>query len=132
MKDKIVDSISNFGDALQELNEFLDIPVTNKRDRAGVIKAFEFTFELAWKTLKKIAKEDGLETGGPKSTLKAAFSLDLIDNEDESAYLNMLDDRNLMSHVYREAMSLEVFNRIETSYKDILNKLQKRLKERYE
>ena len=131
MNSKITDSIDNFEKALGELNEYLAIPVENKRDRAGVIKAFEFSFELAWKTLQKITKDEGLESGGPKSSLKNAFEMNLIKNSEESIYIEMLRDRNLMSHVYRDELSKEIFNRIKKQYVNVLNNLLNELKRRF-
>ncbi len=38
----------NFAKALARLREFAALPIANDRDRAGVIQAFEFTFEQCW------------------------------------------------------------------------------------
>jgi hypothetical protein len=35
----------NFGKALAKLKEFVAAPIVTERDRAGIIQAFEFTFE---------------------------------------------------------------------------------------
>ena len=42
------------------LDRFLQEPVETERDRAGVIQAFEFCYELSWKSLQEIATSEGL------------------------------------------------------------------------
>jgi len=132
MSEKVKRSIENFELALKKLNEYLSIPVVSDRDRSGVIQAFEFTFELTWKTLQKLSHEEGLEVSGPKSALKNGFKLGLISSGEEATYLAMLEDRNLMTHTYREELSKEIFSRIETNYLSVLNRLLKNLKKRSE
>lgn len=128
MKTKIKNSISNFETAYSKLEEYLALPIENDRDRAGIIKAFEFTFELAWKTFQKIAIDEGLEAGGPKSSLKQAFKMNIIQNEAESIWLQMLEDRNLMSHTYRDTLSKIVVERIQNDYNQAFKGVIKELK----
>jgi nucleotidyltransferase substrate binding protein (TIGR01987 family) len=128
MSEKVKRSIENFELALKKLNEYLSTPVVSDRDRSGVIQAFEFTFELTWKTLQKLSDDEGLEVSGPKSALKNGFKLGLISSDEEAIYLAMLEDRNLMTHTYREELSKEIFSRIESSYTNSLNNLLKSLK----
>lgn len=128
MSDRVKNSIQNLDLALKKLNEYLSTPVLTDRDRSGVIQAFEFTFELTWKTLQKISLEEGIEAAGPKSSLKNGFKLGFIKKEEETLYLSMLEDRNLMTHTYREELSKEIFNRIENSYTEPLNNLLKNIK----
>ena len=40
----------NFKKTLEELDAFLKLPIQNDRDIAGIIQAFEFTFEQCWKS----------------------------------------------------------------------------------
>ena len=127
MSERISNSIKNFEKALGQLNEYLSSPVEDARDRSGVIQAFEFTFELVWKTFKKIADEEGLDAGGPKSSLKAALQIGYIEASEEDIYISMLSDRNLISHTYREELSKEIFERIKNQYLGVLNQLLKRL-----
>ena len=101
LNDKIKISLKNIDKALEELKSYVEEPIETNRDRAGIIKAFEFTFELFWKTYQKLAQNEGLEVGGPKSSLKAAFQMGLVLPEEENIWLRMLDDRNLMFHVYQ-------------------------------
>ncbi|MDP4160762.1 MAG: HI0074 family nucleotidyltransferase substrate-binding subunit, partial [Bacillota bacterium] len=86
--------INDFKNALSRLNE--GIAKYNETDdllRDGVIKRFEFTFELAWKTLKAVFEDEGLiGLNSPKSVLREAFAAELI--KDDELWLAMLNDRN--------------------------------------
>lgn len=131
MSEKVKISIQNLEAAWSQLDEYLKEPIINNRDRSGIIKAFEFTFELTWKTFQKISQDEGLETGGPKSALKTAFKLNLIKNDEEPLWLQMLEDRNLMSHTYRESLSKIVTEKIQQHYYQAFKNVLERLKERY-
>ncbi|WP_367142724.1 HI0074 family nucleotidyltransferase substrate-binding subunit [Desulfosporosinus sp.] len=64
--------------------------------RDGVIQRFEFTFELAWKTLKAVFEDEGLiGLNSPKTVLREAFAMGLI--QDDELWLTMLSDRNSTS-----------------------------------
>ncbi len=130
MNEKIKNSIENYEKALKKLHEFLSEPIVNDRDRAGIIKAFEFTFELSWETIQKICQEEQLEAGGPRSIIKHGFSLNIIENENEAIWLQMLEDRNLMSHTYREQVSKMVAERIEKDHIRAFDQLLINLKKR--
>ncbi len=74
--------------------------------RDATIQRFEFTFEIAWKTLQLYLLHQGLETTGPRQTLKQAFVDGLIATPEEAdVWLAMLEDRNLTTHTYREAVA---------------------------
>ncbi|MEY3182481.1 MAG: hypothetical protein RLZ35_466 [Pseudomonadota bacterium] len=78
----------------------------------ATIQRFEFTIELFWKLLKAILETKGVEVQYPKDVLKEAFRGHLIDHE--SLWLKMLQDRNLSSHTYDEALADRVFEDIKT------------------
>lgn len=130
MSDKIKRSLENLRAAYAKLDEYLALPIQNDRDRSGVIKAFEFTFELVWKTFQKISQDEGLDPGGPKTAIKNAFKLDLIHNDEEALWLQMLEDRNLMSHTYRDELSKRLVERIQSRYRDSIKKVIERVASR--
>ena len=45
-----------------------DLPV-----QADLIQTYDFTFELAWKTLKEYLEEEGFNTPSPKKVIRQAF-----------------------------------------------------------
>ncbi|MCC6126541.1 MAG: nucleotidyltransferase substrate binding protein [Pirellulales bacterium] len=111
----------NFGKALAKLQEFVSLPQENDRDRAGVIQAFEFTFEQCWKTCQRIASFEGLPTHSPREALLAAMQLQLIRSADEEHWLEMLHDRNMTSHLYQKSLAKKIAKRVEKVYLPLLN-----------
>lgn len=109
-------AVENFGKALAKLQEFAAMPVANDRDRAGIVQAFEFTFEQCWKTFQQIAASQGLTVGSPRQSLQAAVQLGLIAAADEETWLDMMRDRNVTSHLYHEAWAREIADRIVSRY----------------
>ncbi len=77
----------------------------------ATIKRFEFTFELAWKTLRTYFLNQGLKLNSPKAVLQQAFLHRFI--PDENIWLQMLHDRNLSSHEYGESLAQEIYQRIQ-------------------
>ena len=107
-------ALDNAQAALAKLTAFVSEPATTERDRAGVIQAFEFTFEATWKLLKYVAEHEGLEAESPKRAVTAAFKLGLL--QDENLWLSMLQDRNLTTHVYHSQLADRIFTAISTRY----------------
>ena len=72
----------------------------NKLEQEGVIQRFEYTFELAWKSMKDYLEENGVVIAPvtPRKVVKDAFAAKLI--EDGQIWIDMLDHRNLLSRTY--------------------------------
>jgi nucleotidyltransferase substrate binding protein (TIGR01987 family) len=62
----------------------------------AVIKAYEFSFELSWKTLKDLLNHEGLDVQLPREVLRQAFATRLL--QDGQLWIDMLEQRNLMAH----------------------------------
>jgi nucleotidyltransferase substrate binding protein (TIGR01987 family) len=98
--------------------------------RDGVIQRFEYTFELAWKTIKRYLEMYGLEKVDKlnnRDLFRAGFENGLIN--DASQWFDYLTDRNQTSHIYDQNIAAEVFG----SAKGFLNEakyLLAQLKER--
>jgi nucleotidyltransferase substrate binding protein (TIGR01987 family) len=117
----------NFDKALAKLCEFVAMPIINERDRAGIIQAFEFTFEQCWKAFQRILVAEGYEAHSPRSSLEGALQLQLIKSADEAMWLQMLQDRNLTSHLYHENLARQIANRIINDYLPLLMKAHQAL-----
>ena len=72
----------------------------NQLEKEGVVQRFEYSFELAWKTVKDFLEASGIvfATITPRHVLKEAFTAKLI--ADGQVWVDMLDQRNLLSHTY--------------------------------
>lgn len=94
-------------------------------ERQGLIQAFEFTFELGWKTLKDFLESQGAtELHGPKKVVRVAFANELI--EDGEAWIAMIESRNRTSHTYNEETAHEIATAILSRYVPALESFVRR------
>lgn len=106
----------NFDKALTKLNDFAGYAQKEDLDvyQVAVIGAFKFTFELGWKTLKDYLNYGGIDVSIPREVIKQAFHHGLIENGD--AWIKMLEDRNILTHVYDEKIADKAIDSIESIY----------------
>jgi nucleotidyltransferase substrate binding protein (TIGR01987 family) len=96
--------------------------------RDATIQRFEFTFEAIWKTLKLYLERQGHECGGPRPTLKKAFAENLISTPEEAdLWLAMLEDRNLTTQAYDQALADRIYRHIVQDYAGLLGHMAGRL-----
>lgn len=108
----------------ETLTEYRSNHSTSIRD--GAIKRFEFCAELAWKAAREYLIDQGYtEINSPKSVMKQAYADGLI--SDENAWLTLLNDRNLTSHLYNEQTAIDVFERIQLSHLRLFHELSAKL-----
>lgn len=106
-------SVGRLKEALAELDRYPDSSVV----RDGVIQRFEFTFELAWKSLREYLEDQGADMSGivlSKQVFKAAYAAQII--SDQQVWLDMLASRNITSHVYDDAQAAQVVADISDRY----------------
>ncbi len=126
-KERFAERKAELENALQRLQEAVAQP-ESALVRDAVIQRFEFTFELVWKSLKLYLDRQGLDCGGPRSTLKKAFTEGLIASADEAdVWLRLLEDRNLTSHAYDEALATRIYRHIVKDYAVILAEMGKKI-----
>ena len=120
---------SNFCRALEQLDGFFEPPELNEREQQGLIKAFEYCFELGWNTLRDLLRSQGNATLlGSRDTLREAFRLGLL--RDGEAWMLMIQDRNLTSHTYNRATAEAIATNIRMRYLGCFHQLRDRLTER--
>lgn len=93
----------------------------------GVLHRFEFTFELAWKTLKDYLEYMGLseKTGSPREVIQSAFKQGII--EDGEEWIEIMLSRNSLSHLYDEKTSREIYQKIKDKYVSSFKRLKEKL-----
>ena len=82
--------------------------------RMAVIKAYEFTFELSWKTLKDFLAYNGIDAKLPREVIKQSFATGLI--SDGQLWIDMLEERKLMAHTYDDARAKAAVHLIQERY----------------
>jgi len=119
----------NFDKAFNQLKSAIDIGIDSLSDleKEGLIQRFEYTFELAWKTLKDLLESKGIEAKFPRDVIKHAFSAEII--SDGEVWMDMLDKRNLMAHSYSETNFKESMDAIFNDYFSLIEDLHKKLQD---
>jgi nucleotidyltransferase substrate binding protein (TIGR01987 family) len=113
-----IQRFNNFIKALSQLREGVTLAhqrPLSKLEEQGLIQAFEFTHELAWKTLKDFLDNRGVQgLYGSKDVSRTAFQTGLIANGE--VWMDMIQSRNLTSHTYDEATAAQIVSAILKSY----------------
>ncbi len=109
----------NFERAFIFLKKARELGTYDDLQRAGLIQSFEFTFELAWKTLKDYLQEQGMQVQYPREAIKHSFSTGLI--EDGNLWIQMLDKRNELTHLYNEEQAKNALHAIRELYFPLLS-----------
>ena len=78
--------------------------------KSGQVQKFEICVELFWKTTKKYLYDiHGLEAISPKMAMKLLHQTQYVQAEDYETLIEMVNDRNRLSHVYNEDQFNEVY-----------------------
>lgn len=93
----------------------------------GVLHRFEFTFELAWKTIKDYLEYLGFinKTGSPREIIQNGYKQGII--KDGEKWIKMMLSRNSLSHIYDEKTSREIYECIVKEYLILFEELKTEL-----
>ena len=117
----------NYQKALVQLTKFIKKGELSELEEQGIIKAFEYTYELAWNVIKDYYEEQGeVSIQGSWDALRLAFQRGLITDGDN--WMNMIKSRIASVHTY----NLEVAQQINQDIHDIYFQLFIELKEKME
>ncbi len=115
----------NFQKACNQLGKFIAKEELNELEEQGLIQCFEYTFELAWKTMKDYLEEEGFVVKSPRETIQTAFQNGLI--VDGHLWVDALKKRNLMAHTYNSDIMKEAKALIYNSYYKMIVELKEHL-----
>ncbi|MYJ59854.1 MAG: nucleotidyltransferase [Synechococcus sp. SB0672_bin_6] len=115
--------LDSFSNALAQLSAACNQPSYTDLERSGLVQTFEFSFELAWKTLQDLLFYEGCVPKTPRAAIRQGFAADYLDEKDCETLLDALDKRNLLSHTYRKELALEAETLIKTCYHPALTRL---------
>ena len=91
----------NFCSNLRVLEKASEQDLENEFIISGIIDKFFIQFELGWKLIKELIKYEGrpiAASGSPRMIIKEAYKI--YDFFDEDIWLEMLDKRNDLTHIY--------------------------------
>jgi nucleotidyltransferase substrate binding protein (TIGR01987 family) len=134
MEGRLKYKIQQYKDAVMNFEESLSIDFTGLSERivdsikSGRVQKFEFCTELLWKTLKVYLWEvNGIDSKSPKSVIKDFYNLDFLSVDEYETIMEMLDDRNRLSHIYNNEQFEEIYNRVISTlpiYRKVLDYLE--------
>ena len=85
-------------------------------EKEGLIQRFEYSYELAWKTMKDYLEEQGtiINPVTPRNVIKEAFSAQII--AVGQVWVDMMLHRNLLAHTYDFSKFKEVLDAVVERY----------------
>ncbi len=117
MDRKYIERYESLCASLESLMGARDRDLSDEFVLSGTVQKFFLTFDIAWKVLKDIIVKyhqiNDFATGSPRETLRIAFSVKLIDDD---RWMNMLGDRNELTHDYDGTMAKEKVEAIVGEY----------------
>jgi nucleotidyltransferase substrate binding protein (TIGR01987 family) len=120
---------ANFSKAFEKLNAIVveaEVRPLSEIEIEGLIQRFEYTYELAWKTLQDLLRERGYtELAGPGPVLEQALQDGLI--ADTVTWRKLKKARELTSHTYDEATAASVYKDVRTLFFPALAQLKEHL-----
>lgn len=122
--------LDNFSRAYALLSEGIDALVErdlSQLEREGLIQRFEYTWELAWKTISDYLAYQGVDVTPvtPRSVIRAAFEAGVIDRGED--WMAALDARNRMSHTYNFTVFEQVIEQVRDRYLSLFSDLHERM-----
>ena len=114
---------NNLKNALGRLKDACELDDYSELELAGLIQTFEFSFELAWNTLKDLLFYEGFEVKTPRQAIRTSFDTEYIDEDDFETMIDALEQRNLMRHIYDEEEALAAVELIKEQYQPLLERL---------
>ncbi|MGV7209273.1 nucleotidyltransferase substrate binding protein [Oxalobacteraceae bacterium A2-2] len=120
--------LSNYRRALAQLKKFIDKGELNELEQQGLIKAFEFTHELAWNVLKDYFEYQGDNSiTDSRDATRAALRMNLIGDGD--TWMGMIKSRNQSAHTYNKDTADAIGALIVSHYFGLFSALEARMTE---
>ena len=99
--------------------------LNTNQEKAGAVQAFEFCYELSWKTMKRVLESRGLTVGSPKDTFRKAHEESLI--KDPEIWFEFQKTRNIVTHTYNEKnldLIVQSFDRFSEEMQKLIEQLE--------
>ena len=110
-----IQRFNRFSKVLNQLTKFIERGSLNEFEQQGLIQSFEYTYELAWLTLKDYFEAQGeTNISGSRDAFRLATKRGIIVDGDK--WMNMIESRSLTSHTYDELVADNVIQKILNTY----------------
>lgn len=123
--------LANYRRALEQLQKAVDLSKIrdlSELEQQGLIQAFEYTHELAWKVMKDYLRSLGMDALlASRDSTRAAFAAELI--SDGEAWMDMILSRNLSSHTYNLDIATNLVSKITATYASLLGAFEQKMLE---
>ena len=108
----LIDGIS-VDSLIKAFNKFesFRLNTNTEQEKAGAIQAFEYCFELVWKTMRRLLEVRGQIANSPREVIRMAALESFI--EDPEIWFDFLKKRNITVHTYQEKEAEEVLSVLE-------------------
>lgn len=122
---------SHYQKALSQLSKGVELsqqrPLSDI-EQQGLIKAFEFTHELAWNVMKDYFEYQGTTSiMGSRDATREAFQRNLI--SDGEGWMEMIKSRNMTAHTYNQDIADEISGKVITQYFQLLQAFRARVQD---
>src|SRR6266567_2071557 len=122
---------SHYQKALLQLSKAVELSrqrPLSELEKQGLIKAFEFTHELAWNVLKDYFEYQGnTSITGSRDATREAFQRNLITDGEE--WMEMIQSRNKTSHTYNQDVADEIAGKVTALYYNLFRAFEKRMQD---
>lgn len=117
---------SNYKRALSQLTKFIDKGKLNELEQTGLVKAFEFTHELAWNVMKDYFEYQGnTAITGPRDAMREAYQRNLIN--DGEKWMDMIKSRNMSAHTYNQKIADEIGKQVIEVYFSLFQQFERHM-----
>ncbi len=120
---------ASYQKALDSLNAAVELSrqrELSELEQQGLIRAFEFTHELAWNCLKDYLEYQGERNlMGSRDATRKAYSVGLISHGQD--WMDMIASRNRSSHTYNRETARQIVQAVIERYHPLFNELKVRL-----
>lgn len=117
---KFYNRFDSFKKSLTSLAEARERDLSDSFVMSGAGAKFSITFDLSWKVMKDIIIQRyavvDFPKGSPREVLRKAYEFDLISND---KWLEMLNNRNELTHDYDGSLLMEICKQIVEVYLDL-------------
>ena len=113
-KDNIQRALKGFAEVLDlEIDEYSD--AVRDAIENGRIQKFEYCAELFWKYVRSCLQSEGTEVpNSPRGAMKEALARGFLSETEYPAGMQIYEDRNTCSHIYRRDVIPLILGRLPT------------------